>query len=48
MNVDGTTHGSGYDSRVTAGFKVGGVDKGYVQDYYTQHPYGTTWEIYGL
>ena len=48
LNVDGTAHGSGYNSRVTVGFKVGGVDKGYIQDYYTQHTYGTTWEIYGL
>ncbi len=48
MNVDGTGHGSGYNSRVTVGFKVGGVDKGYIQDYYTQHTYGTSWEIYGL
>ena len=30
MNVDGTTYGSGYNSRVTVGFKVGGVDQGYI------------------
>ena len=48
MNVDGTLYGSGYNSRVTVGFKVGGVDKGYVQDYCAANNYGTSWEIYGL
>ena len=48
MNVDGTGYASGYNERIYAKLKVGGVDKGYVKDYYTQHPYGTTWEVTGL
>ena len=48
MIVDGTTYGSGYNDRITVGLKVDGKDQGYVEDYYQQHPYGTTWEIYGV
>jgi len=46
--VNGTSYGSGYNSRVYAGLKIGGVDQGYVQDYYQSLNYGTSWEIYGL
>lgn len=38
---------SGYEG-VEVGLKIGGVDKGYVKDYYVKHGYETTWEIYGL
>lgn len=48
LNVDGTAYGSGYNSRVYVGLKVGGTDKGYVEDYYVSNNYGTSWEIYGL
>ncbi len=48
MTVDGTSYGSGYNNRIYIGLKVGGVDKGYIADYYTQHDYGTSWEIYGI
>lgn len=48
MNVDGTNYGTGYNNRVTVGVKINGIDKGYIQDYYTQHPTGTKWEIYGV
>ena len=47
IRVNGTAYGKGYNNRITVGLKVGGVNKGYVQDYYQQHTYGTTWEIYG-
>ena len=33
---------------VEVGLKIGGVDKGYIKDYYTKHEYQTTWEVYGL
>jgi len=46
--VNGTSYGSGYNSRVYAGLKIGGVNQGYVQDYYQSLNYGTSWEIYGL
>ena len=47
-NVDGTTYWSGYQGRIKAGLKIGGVDKGYVADYGGSSNYGTSWEIYGL
>ena len=46
--VNGTKYGSGTSMGLTAGLKVGGVDKGYVADYYQSTPYGTTWEVYGV
>ena len=48
MLVDGTIYDSGYNSRIYVGLKIGGVDKGYVQDYHEQHDYNTSYEIYGL
>ena len=49
LYVDGTSYGSGgYNDRIYVGLRVGGVDKGYVEDYYTKHNYGTKWEVYGL
>lgn len=45
--LDGTTKGTG-DSRIKVGLKIGGVDKGYVQDFWELYPYNTTWEIYGF
>ena len=47
-NVDGTTYWSGYQGRIKAGLKIGGVDKGYVADYGGSSNYGISWEIYGL
>ena len=47
FDVDSTTYWSGYNSRIYVGFKIGGVDKGYIQDYREKSPYGTKWEIYG-
>ena len=47
LDVDSTTYWSGYNSRIYVGFKIGGVDKGYIQDYREKSPYGTKWEIYG-
>lgn len=47
LDVDSTTYWSGYNSRIYVGFKIGGVDKGYIQDYREKIPYGTKWEIYG-
>ncbi len=35
-------------SDLKVGFKVGGEDLGYIQDYYQQVAYGTTWEVYGV
>ena len=46
--IDGTKDTSVNTTKLQAGLKIGGVDKGYNTDYYTEHPYGTTWEIYGL
>ena len=46
--VDGVEYIHGYNQRVYIGLKVGGVDKGYVDDYNTIHAFGTEWEIYGL
>ena len=49
LYVDGTSYGSGgYNDRIYVGLRVDGVDKGYVEDYYTKHNYGTKWEVYGL
>ena len=47
-NVDGTNYWSGYNGRIKAGLKIGGVDRGYCGDYHTSFDYGTSWEIYGL
>ena len=47
-NLDGSRVSSNNDSQIQAGLKVDGEDKGYVSDYYTKHPYGTAWEIYGV
>ena len=44
--LDGASYGS--SSRVTANLTVGGVNKGYVSDYWTAHPYGTSWSINGV
>ena len=44
--LDGASYGS--SSRVTANLTVGGSNKGYVSDYYTTHPYGTSWSINGV
>ena len=50
-NVNGTGYGGG-DSygtgRLKACLKIGGTDQGCIADYYTQHPYGTSWQIYKL
>ncbi len=49
--VDGTSY-SGGDSygtnQLKACLKIGGTDKGCVADYNSQHPYGSSWEIYKL
>ena len=45
--VDGTWYYSGYNSRIQVGLKIGGVDKGYVNDFGGSYQYGTAWEIYG-
>ena len=44
--LDGASYGS--SSRVTANLTVGGVNKGYVSDYWTAHPYGTSWSVNGV
>ncbi len=46
--VDGVEYIHGYNQRVYIGLKVDGVDKGYVDDYNTEHLFGTDWEVYGL
>ena len=46
--VNGTKYGSGTSMGLTAGLKIGGVDQGYVADFYQSKPYGTTWEVYGV
>ena len=46
--VDGVEYIHGYNQRVYIGLKVDGVDKGYVDDYNTEHVFGTDWEVYGL
>lgn len=43
--LDGASYGG---SRVKVNLTVGGSNKGYVSDYYTTHPYGTSWSINGL
>lgn len=43
--LDGASYGS---SRIKVNLTVGGSNKGYVSDYYTAHPYGTSWSINGL
>ena len=48
MSVDGTIYDTGYNSRIYVGLKIGGIDKGYIQDYHEQHDYNTSYEIYGL
>jgi len=51
LNVycDGKNIGpNNWDGKVTVGFKINGVDQGYIRDYYQQVVYGTTWEIYGV
>ena len=48
MFVDGKSYGSGYNNRIYVGLKIGGVDKGYLTDHYTQYQYGTSWEVYGV
>ena len=35
LNVDGKSYGTGYNNRILVGLRVAGVNKGYVQDYYT-------------
>ena len=45
--VDGTLVPGEYDG-IYAGLKIGGTDVGNQKDYYTQHPYGTAWEVTGL
>ena len=47
FDVDETTYWSGYNSRIYVGLKIGGIDKGYIQDYGGTSTYGTQWEIYG-
>ena len=48
-NLDGNNYqANNSNGQITAGVKIGGVDQGYISDYYTQQPYGTTWEIYGV
>ena len=46
--VDGTTYYSGYNKRIQTGIKVGGVDKGYLDDFGGTYEYGTSYEIYGF
>ena len=43
--LDGASYGG---SRIKVNLTVGGSNKGYVSDYYTAHPYGTSWSINGL
>ena len=43
--LDGASYGS---SRIKVNLTVGGSNKGYISDYYTAHPYGTSWSINGL
>ena len=43
--LDGASYGG---SRVKVNLTVGGSNKGYVSDYFTTHPYGTSWSINGL
>ena len=43
--LDGTWYEG---SRVKVNLTVGGSNKGYVSDYYTAHPYGTSWSINGV
>ena len=43
--LDGASYGG---SRVKVNLTVGGVNKGYVSDYYTAHPYGTSWSVNGV
>ena len=35
-------------SRIKVNLTVGGSNKGYISDYWTTHPYGTSWSINGL
>ena len=35
-------------SRIKVNLTVGGSNKGYISDYWTVHPYGTSWSINGL
>ena len=46
--VDGKGYSEGYDKRIQTGIKVGGVDKGYLNDFGETYEYGTSYEIYGF
>ena len=48
MNVNETNYASGYNNRIYVGLKVGGVDQGYISDYWQEHPYGSSYEVYGV
>ena len=47
-NIDGTWYYSGYNNKIQTGIKVGGVDKGYLNDFSGTYDYGTSYEIYGF
>lgn len=47
-NVDGNLYKDGYGNRIYVGLKINGNDIGYTNNYSSELPYETTYEIYGL
>ena len=45
LGLDGASYTG---SRIKVNLTVGGSNKGYISDYWTTHPYGTSWSINGL
>ena len=45
LGLDGASYTG---SRIKVNLTVGGSNKGYISDYWTVHPYGTSWSINGL